>query len=162
MKVIMEDFMTSVCSMKFWIAATVIAVICFCAKVADPSGVSETAVYHLLPTQSKGDLLKLGEVYSSYHIAVSFRENFWFAVIVPMVAAIPYINQFSDEWLTGYYFMRMHRAGRRTSYAMEKVFSAALIGFVTVCVGVLLYTVIVMTRFPSYLLICWGYWGFYL
>ncbi|MCH5267863.1 MAG: hypothetical protein J1E62_05900 [Lachnospiraceae bacterium] len=150
MKVIIEDFITAVCSMKFWIAVAVIAVICFCAKINDPFGISSTAVYRLLLEQSKEDLLKLGEEYSSYYVAVLFRGNFWFAVIVPMVAAIPYINQFSDEWLTGYYFMRMHRAGRRTFYAMEKVFSAALIGFVTVCVGVLLYTAIVMFAFPSY------------
>ena len=91
----------------------------------------------------------MGEMYSSYGVIMKFRENHWFPIIVPMVAAIPYINRFSDEWLTGYYYMRVHRS-KRSSYAVENVFMAAFTGFLVMCTGILLFGIVCMYVFPSY------------
>lgn len=83
----------------------------------------------------------MGEMYSSYGVIMAFRNNYWFPIIVPIVAAILYINRFHDEWLTGYYYMRIH-CSKRIFYAVENVFMAAFTGFLVMCTGILLFGMI--------------------
>lgn len=91
----------------------------------------------------------MGEMYSAYGVMMAFRNNYWFPVIVPIVAAIPYINRFHDEWLSGYYYLRISRS-KRIWYALEHVFLAAFTGFLVMCIGILLFGMVCSYIFPSY------------
>lgn len=146
---IIKKIITELYSIKFWIAVIVISILCFCANVEGESATSDTVIYNLIFHCSKQDLIDMGEMYSSYGVIMAFRNNYWFPIIVPIVAAIPYINRFSDEWLTGYYYMRIHRS-KRISYAVETVCMAALTGFLVMCAGILLFGIVCTYVFPSY------------
>lgn len=145
----LKRLITELYSIKFWIAVIVVSILCFCANVEGESAPSDTVIYNLIFHGSKQNFMDMGEMYSSYGVIMAFRNNYWFPIIVPMVAAIPYINRFSDEWLTGYYYMQIHRS-KRISYAVESVFMAAFTGFLVMCAGILLFGIICSYFFPSY------------
>lgn len=146
---VIKKIITELYSIKFWIAVIVISTLCFCANVEGESAASDTVIYNLIFRCSKQELIDMGEMYSSYGVIMAFRNNYWFPVIVPIVAAIPYINRFHDEWLTGYYYMRIHRS-KRIFYALENVFMAAFTGFLVMCAGILLFGMVCTYVFPSY------------
>ncbi len=148
-KRIAKKILTEMYAVKFWIAVAVIAILCLCANINGESASSDSAIYNLILHLSKHDMLSKGEMYSSYGVIMVFRSNYWFPIIVPIVAAIPYISRFANEWLTGYYYMRLPRS-KRLSYALENVFVAAFTGFLVMCAGVLLFSVICTFAFPSY------------
>jgi hypothetical protein len=148
-KHILKKILVEACSVKFWIAVMVIAILCFCANVEGEAAASDTIVYHLLLHASRQDCIAKGELYSAYGVIMAFRNNFWFPIVVPIVAAIPYIYHFSTEWLSGYYYIRLHRS-KRISYALESVLMAAFTGFLVMCIGILLYGLACLFLFPSY------------
>ncbi|MCD7825883.1 MAG: hypothetical protein LUH14_07985 [Clostridiaceae bacterium] len=149
MKRIIKKIISELYSIKFWIAVIAISMLCFCANVEGETASSDTVIYHLILYCSRQELMDMGEMYSSYSVIMAFRNNYWFPIIVPIVAAVPYIHQFSDEWLTGYYYMRIPRS-KRVSYAMEHALMAALTGFLVMCVGILLFGMVCVGIFPSY------------
>lgn len=146
---IIKKIITELYSIKFWIAVIVVSILCFCANVEGEAAASDTVIYNLILHCSRQELIEQGEMYSSYGVIMAFRNNYWFAIIVPMVAAIPYINRFSDEWLTGYYYMRLPRS-KRKAYAVESVLTAACTGFLVMCIGILLFGGVCAYVFPSY------------
>lgn len=148
-RVMTKKVITELYSVKFWMAAIIIAILCFCANVEGESASSDTDIYNLIFYCSGQDFIDMGEMYSAYSVIMAFRNNYWFPIIVPVVAAIPYMYRFSDEWLTGYYYMSLPRT-KRISYAATTVVVAEVTGFLVMCIGILLFGIVCVYVFPSY------------
>lgn len=138
------------CSSRFWMAVLVVFFLCLCSNTMGAEAVREdTVVWNMLLHDTREGLYDRGEEYCAYYVIMSFRNMEWFAVLLPLTAAFPFLHNFADEWLTGSYYMCMARQERR-HYALVKMSAAAITGCLTMCFGVLLYAAVVTLKFPSY------------
>lgn len=141
---------SALCSFRFWVAVLVVFFLCLCSNTMGVgAGREETVVWNMLLHDTQEGLYSQGEEYSAYYVIMSFRNMEWFAVLLPLVAAFPFLHNFADEWLTGNYYMGIARQGRR-HYALVKMFAAAITGCLVICSGVLMYVAVVTLKFPSY------------
>lgn len=94
---------------------------------------------------------KMGEMASSYSVAVSFRDMEWFIVLLPVMSVLPVVSEFAEEWFSGHYYMSISRT-TRIKYTMKWMTKAAAETFVGVVSGIILYFILVYIKFPVYLL----------
>lgn len=96
---------------------------------------------------SREELTSLGEFAGAYRVAQAFRSSDWFIVFLPLLASLPRITDFAEQWLGGNYYLAISR-GTRKRYALTVMRDAALSGFLCVSAGIILYYLFVYLKFP--------------
>jgi hypothetical protein len=124
-------------------------VLSLCSKVTLPSG-TETSVFtlffpSLLAQQTIGTLDALQ---SAEYVLLNLADQQWFPVILPVIAGLPAVYAFYDEWFGGYYYLSISRQSRK-SYWVAKGISAGLSGGLAVLGGICLYGLLLTLRLPS-------------
>lgn len=136
---------------KYVICALGVLLLCFTSRFPgnDVDSNEITLVAYFIYDQKQ--LLQIGEMASSYSVAVSFRDMEWFIVLLPVLAAFPVISDFTEEWFSGNYYMAISRTTRK-KYAIKWMIKVAIESFLCVICGIFIYVLLVYIKFPSYLL----------
>ena len=111
-------------------------------------GTDEVSLYAWLH-YSRQELLQMGELASDYFVMSCFTGMQWFVVILPVLAALPAVSDFAEQWFGGYYYSAISRTTRR-KYAAKWMLKAAWQGFACVVAGILIYFILVYLKFPHY------------
>ena len=134
---------------KLWICCLCIvamALLCFLSPF--PSGdpdVKETVLKVWLSTD-RAQLLQMDEMASIYSVAAGFRNMEWFIVLLPLVAVVPGIFEFSEVWFGGNFFLNALR-GTKKQFARKWLIESAWKAFACVGCGIVLYIVLVAVKF---------------
>ena len=134
---------------KLWICCLCIvamALLCFLSPF--PSGdpdVKETVLKVWLSTDRE-QLLQMDEMASIYSVAAGFRNMEWFIVLLPLVAVVPGIFEFSEVWFGGNFYLAALR-GTKKQFARKWVLECAWKAFLCVGCGIVLCIVLVAIKF---------------
>ena len=134
---------------KLWICCLCIAattLLCFLSLFpgGDPD-VKETVLEAWLKTD-RAQLLQMDEMASIYSVAAGFRNMEWFIVLLPLVAVVPGIFEFSEVWFGGNFYLTALR-GTKKQFARNWLLESAWKAFVCVGCGIGLYIVLVAVKF---------------
>ena len=134
---------------KLWICCLcVVAMALLCFLSPFPSGdpdVKETVLKVWLSTD-RAQLLQMDEMASIYSVAAGFRNMEWFIVLLPLVAVVPGIFEFSEVWFGGNFYLNALR-GTKKQFARKWLIENAWKAFVCVGCGILLYIMLVAVKF---------------
>ena len=134
---------------KLWICCLCIvamALLCFLSPF--PSGdpdVKETVLKVWLSTD-RAQLLQMDEMASIYSVAAGFRNMEWFIVLLPLVAVVPGIFEFSEVWFGGNFYLTALR-GTKKQFARNWLLESAWKAFLCVGCGIGLYIVLIAVKF---------------
>lgn len=134
---------------KLWICCLCIVtttLLCFLSPF--PGGnpdVKETVLKVWLSTERE-QLLQMDEMASIYSVAAGFRNMEWFIVLLPLVAVIPGIFEFSEVWFGGNFYLTALR-GTKKQFARKWLLESAWKAFLCVGSGIVLYIVLVAVKF---------------
>ena len=134
---------------KLWICCLcVVAMALLCFLSPFPSGdpdVKESVLKVWLSTD-RAQLLQMDEMASIYSVAAEFRNMEWFIVLLPLVAVVPGIFEFSEVWFGGNFYLNALR-GTKKQFARKWLIENAWKAFVCVGCGILLYIMLVAVKF---------------
>lgn len=136
-------------SAKYLLAILLVTGLCCCSRFTADLTNPNQLVLEAMFLYSKEQLAQMGEMASSYYVAVSFRDTVWFVVLFPVLAVFPWIGTFSDQWNGGSYYLILSRKTRRR-YAFDRLLKAAVSGFGILSIGILIYILLVWIKFPVY------------
>lgn len=136
---------------KYLICIVGIMLLCFTSRFPGSDVDLHEMTLMAFVTYGKSQLLQMGEMASSYSVAVSFRDMEWFIVLLPVMSVLPVVSEFAEEWFSGHYYMSISRT-TRIKYTMKWMTKAAAETFVGVVSGIILYFILVYIKFPVYLL----------
>lgn len=88
----------------------------------------------------------MDEMSSIYSVAAGFRNMEWFIVLLPLVAVVPGIFEFSEVWFGGNFYLAALR-GTKKQFARKWVLESAWKAFLCVGCGIVLYIVLVAVKF---------------
>jgi hypothetical protein len=133
----------------FWAAMGAALMLSLCSQVTLPSG-TETSVFALLLSSlvTKQTIGTLGALQSAEYVLLNLADQQWFVVILPVIAGLPVVYAFYDEWFGGYYYLSISRQSRK-SYWGAKVVSAGLSGGLAILGGICLYGLLLTLGLPS-------------
>lgn len=101
---------------KLWICCLcIVAMTLLCFLSPFPSGdpdVKETVLKVWLSTDRE-QLLQMDEMASIYSVAAGFRNMEWFIVLLPLVAVVPGIFEFSEVWFGGNFYLTALRGTKK-------------------------------------------------
>ena len=134
---------------KLWICCLCIAattLLCFFSLFpgGDPDA-KETVLEVWLKTD-RAQLLQMDEMACIYSVAAGFRNMEWFIVLLPLVAVVPGIFEFSEVWFGGNFYLNALR-GTKKQFARKWLIESAWKAFVCVGCGIVLYIVLVAVKF---------------
>lgn len=134
---------------KLWICCLCIlatTLLCFLSLFpgGDPDA-KETVLEVWLKTDH-AQLLQMDEMASIYSVAAGFRNMEWFIVLLPLVAVVPGIFEFSEVWFGGNFYLTALR-GTKKQFARKWLLESAWKAFVCVGSGIVLYIVLVAVKF---------------
>ena len=134
---------------KLWICCLcIVAMTLLCFLSPFPSGdpdVKETVLKVWLSTDRE-QLLQMDEMASIYSVAAGFRNMEWFIVLLPLVAVVPGIFEFSEVWFGGNFYLTALR-GTKKQFARKWLLESAWKAFGCVGSGIVLYIVLVAIKF---------------
>ena len=134
---------------KLWICCLCIvamALLCFLSPFpSDDPDVKETVLKVWLSTDRE-KLLQMDEMSGIYSVAAGFRNMEWFIVLLPLVAVVPGIFEFSEVWFGGNFYLAALR-GTKKQFARKWVLESAWKAFLCVGCGIVLYIVLVAVKF---------------
>ena len=136
---------------KYLICIVGIMLLCFTSRFPGSDVDLHEMTLMAFVTYGKSQLLQMGEMASSYSVAVSFRDMEWFIVLLPVMSVLPVVSEFAEEWFSGHYYLSISRT-TRIKYTMKWMTKAAAETFVGVVSGIILYFILVYIKFPVYLL----------
>lgn len=134
---------------KLWICCLCIVtttLLCFLSPFpgGDPD-VKETVLKVWLSTDRE-QLLQMDEMASIYSVAAGFRNMEWFIVLLPLVAVVPGIFEFSEVWFGGNFYLTALR-GTKKQFTGKCLLESAWKAFLCVGSGIVLYIVLVAVKF---------------
>lgn len=134
---------------KLWICCLCIVtttLLCFLSPFpgGDPD-VKETVLKVWLSTDRE-QLLQMDEMASIYSVAAGFRNMEWFIVLLPLVAVVPGIFEFSEVWFGGNFYLNALR-GTKKQFTGKCLLESAWKAFLCVGSGIVLYIVLVAVKF---------------
>ena len=134
---------------KLWICCLCIAattLLCFLSLFpgGDPDA-KETVLEVWLKTD-RAQLLQMDEMACIYSVAAGFRNMEWFIVLLPLVAVVPGIFEFSEVWFGGNFYLNALR-GTKKQFARKWLIESAWKAFACVGSGIVLYIVLVAVKF---------------
>ena len=127
---------------KYLICIVGIMLLCFTSRFPGSDVDLHEMTLMAFVTYGKSQLLQMGEMASSYSVAVSFRDMEWFIVLLPVMSVLPVVSEFAEEWFSGHYYMSISRT-TRIKYTMKWMTKAAAETFVGVVSGIILYFILV-------------------
>ena len=134
---------------KLWICCLcIVATTLLCFLSPFPGGdpdVKET-VLKIWLSNDREQLLQMDEMASIYSVAVGFRNMEWFIVMLPLVAVIPGIFEFSEVWFGGNFYLTALR-GTKKQFARKWLLESAWKAFLCVGSGIVFYIVLVAIKF---------------
>lgn len=140
-----------IASGKYLICIVGIMLLCFTSRFPGSDVDLHEMTLMAFVTYGKSQLLQMGEMASSYSVAVSFRDMGWFIVLLPVMSVLPVVSEFAEEWFSGHYYISISRT-TRIKYTIKWMTKAAAETFVGVVSGIILYFILVYIKFPAYIL----------
>ena len=77
---------------KYLICIVGIMLLCFTSRFPGSDVDLHEMTLMAFVTYGKSQLLQMGEMASSYSVAVSFRDMEWFIVLLPVMSVLPFVN----------------------------------------------------------------------
>lgn len=133
---------------KFWLAVGITVLLCAGSRFQGDTSNTDVTVLQAYFTYSRAELLQLGEGACAYQALMGFRDMEWFVAALPLIAAFPTIYDFAEQWFGGSYYQLISRK-TRFQYAAGNMWKAAVSGFFTTLVGVLVYGGLLYIKFPT-------------
>ena len=127
------------CAWPFWAAAALTFLLCGITEIPQ----QESSAFALMWLGS--DSL-LAERPGAALLFLSLPVQMWFIILLPLVAGIPFVYDFYEEWFSGSYYCVLYREGRR-GYAAAKAITAALSAGGAIALGLLLYAAVLAAGF---------------
>ena len=87
---------------KYLICIVGIMLLCFTSRFPGSDVDLHEMTLMAFVTYGKSQLLQMGEMASSYSVAVSFRDMEWFIVLLPVMSVLPVVSEFAEEWFSGH------------------------------------------------------------
>ena len=134
---------------KLWICCLCIvamALLCFLSPFPSGDPDEKETVLKVWLNTDREQLLQMDEMASIYSVAAGFRNMEWFIVLLPLVAVVPGIFEFSEVWFGGNFYLNALR-GTKKQFARKWVLESAWKAFLCVGCGIVLYIMLVAVKF---------------
>lgn len=149
-QMIWSQTLKNIGSIRFWAASALFAALCLMSTISytDAQQHVISTIMELLWTDSWKSIALENLDFSSVSIMLHFNNSEWFECVIPFLFTFPAVSLFVEEYFSGNYYLTVSRCSCRT-YAISKAIAAGITGTGVFLLGYVLFSAIVLFRFPA-------------